>query len=89
MAYPLRWPGGPEACRAQALEVVTGLIHTQVGEENVAAVVIEPIQGEGGFIVPPPGFLAGLAEFCRGARHRADRGRDPDRFLPHRRLVRL
>jgi 4-aminobutyrate aminotransferase/(S)-3-amino-2-methylpropionate transaminase len=65
MAYPLRWPGGPEACRAHALEVVTGLIHTQVGEENVAAVIIEPIQGEGGFIVPPPGFLAGLAGFCR------------------------
>jgi 4-aminobutyrate aminotransferase/(S)-3-amino-2-methylpropionate transaminase len=65
MAYPLRWPGGPQACREQALDVVTGLIHTQVGEENVAAVIIEPIQGEGGFIVPPPGFLAGLAEFCR------------------------
>src|SRR5450755_4719785 len=65
MAYPLRWPGGTEACRAHALEVVTGLIHTQVGEENVAAVIIEPIQGEGGFIVPPPGFMAGLAEFCR------------------------
>ena len=65
MAYPLRWPGGPEACRAEALDVIKGLIHTQVGEENVAAVIIEPIQGEGGFIVPPPGFLAGLAEFCR------------------------
>jgi 4-aminobutyrate aminotransferase/(S)-3-amino-2-methylpropionate transaminase len=65
MAYPFRWPGGPEACREQALDVITGLIHTQVGEENVAAVLIEPIQGEGGFIVPPPGFLAGLAEFCR------------------------
>jgi 4-aminobutyrate aminotransferase/(S)-3-amino-2-methylpropionate transaminase len=65
MAYPLRWPGGPEACREQALDVIKGLIHTQVGEENVAAVIIEPIQGEGGFIVPPPGFLAGLAEFCR------------------------
>ncbi len=65
MAYPLRWPGGPEACRAEALDVVTGLIHTQVGEQNVAAVIIEPIQGEGGFIVPPPGFLAGLAEWCR------------------------
>src|SRR5580692_7237873 len=65
MAYPLRWPGGPEACAANALDVITGLIHTQVGEDNTAAVVIEPIQGEGGFIVPPDGFLPGLAEFCR------------------------
>ena len=64
MAYPLRWPGGPERCAAEALEVITGLIHTQVGEGNVAAVIIEPIQGEGGFIVPPDGFLPGLAEFC-------------------------
>jgi len=67
MAYPLRWPDGPEACRAEALDVVRGLIHAQVGEENVAAVIIEPIQGEGGFIVPPDGFLPGLAELC--ARH--------------------
>jgi 4-aminobutyrate aminotransferase / (S)-3-amino-2-methylpropionate transaminase / 5-aminovalerate transaminase len=65
MAYPFRWPGGPAKCAAEALEVITGLIHTQVGEQNVAAVVIEPIQGEGGFIVPPDGFLPGLASFCR------------------------
>jgi len=65
MAYPLRWPDGPEACRAEALNVVKSLIHAQVGEENVAAVIIEPVQGEGGFIVPPDGFLPGLAEFCR------------------------
>ena len=45
--------------------MVTSLIHTQVGEDNVAAVVIEPIQGEGGFIVPPDGFLTGLASFCQ------------------------
>jgi 4-aminobutyrate aminotransferase / (S)-3-amino-2-methylpropionate transaminase / 5-aminovalerate transaminase len=64
MAYPLRWPDGQEACRAEALDVVKGLIHAQVGEQNVAAVIIEPIQGEGGFIVPPDGFLPGLAEFC-------------------------
>ena len=64
MAYPLRWPGGPERCSAEALDVITGLIHTQVGESNVAAVIIEPIQGEGGFVVPPEGFLPGLAEFC-------------------------
>jgi len=65
MAYPFRWPGGPAACRADALDVITSLIHTQVGEQNVAAVVIEPIQGEGGFVVPPEGFLPGLAAFCR------------------------
>jgi len=65
MAYPLRWPDGPQACQAEALDVVKSLIHTQVGESNAAAVIIEPIQGEGGFIVPPEGFLAGLAEFCR------------------------
>src|SRR5579859_5228573 len=67
MAYPLRWPGGPQACGRDALSVFRSLVHTQVGEDNVAAVIIEPIQGEGGFIVPPPGFLPGLAEFC--ARH--------------------
>jgi 4-aminobutyrate aminotransferase/(S)-3-amino-2-methylpropionate transaminase len=65
MAYPMRWPGGPDRCAAEALDVITGLIHTQVGEQNTAAVIIEPIQGEGGFIVPPPGFLPGLAEFCQ------------------------
>jgi 4-aminobutyrate aminotransferase/(S)-3-amino-2-methylpropionate transaminase len=64
MAYPLRWPDGPENCRAEALKVVKSLIHTQVGERSVAAVIIEPIQGEGGFIVPPDGFLRGLAEYC-------------------------
>jgi len=65
MAYPFRWPGGPAKCAEEALSVITGLIHAQVGEENVAAVVIEPVQGEGGFIVPPDGFLPGLATFCR------------------------
>jgi 4-aminobutyrate aminotransferase / (S)-3-amino-2-methylpropionate transaminase / 5-aminovalerate transaminase len=65
MAYPLRWPGGREACAANALDTVKSLIHTQVGEDNVAAVIIEAIQGEGGFVVPPDGFLPGLAEFCR------------------------
>jgi 4-aminobutyrate aminotransferase/(S)-3-amino-2-methylpropionate transaminase len=39
-------------------------VHTQVGESNTAAVVIEPIQGEGGFIVPPAGWLSRVAEYC-------------------------
>ena len=65
MAYPYRWPGGPARCAEEARDGAPSLIHTQVGEENLAAVVIEPIQGEGGFIVPPDGFLAGLAAFCQ------------------------
>src|ERR1700759_529353 len=65
MAYPLRWPDGPVACKAEALSVVKSLVHAQVGEQNVAPVITEPIQGEGGFIVPPDGFLTGLAEYCR------------------------
>ncbi len=65
MAYPYRWPGGPEACAEQALRTVTDQIHAQVGEDNCAAVILEPIQGEGGFIVPPAGFLPGLADWCR------------------------
>jgi 4-aminobutyrate aminotransferase/(S)-3-amino-2-methylpropionate transaminase len=39
-------------------------IQTQVGARNVAAVLIEPIQGEGGFIVPAPGFLPALREWA-------------------------
>ena len=41
------------------------LIDKQVGPANLAAVIIEPIQGEGGFIVPADGFLPALAEWCR------------------------
>jgi 4-aminobutyrate aminotransferase/(S)-3-amino-2-methylpropionate transaminase len=64
MSYPLRDGGlaGPDAAR-RAIEV----IEKQVGGDNVAAVLIEPIQGEGGFVVPAPGFLPALAAWARGA----------------------
>jgi 4-aminobutyrate aminotransferase/(S)-3-amino-2-methylpropionate transaminase len=64
MAYPYRWPTGPENCADEAFEQFVTLVHTQVGEDNTAAVLIEPIQGEGGFVVPPPGFLPRVAEWC-------------------------
>ena len=64
MAYPFRWPTGPENCAEEAFGEFVSLVHTQVGETNTAAVLVEPIQGEGGFIVPAPGFLAKVAEWC-------------------------
>ena len=64
MAYPYRWPTGPDSCADEAFAEFTSLVHVQVGEENVAAVIVEPIQGEGGFIVPAPGFLARVAQWC-------------------------
>jgi 4-aminobutyrate aminotransferase/(S)-3-amino-2-methylpropionate transaminase len=65
MAYPYRWPTGPERCAEEAFATFVDQVHAQVGETNVAAVVVEPIQGEGGFIVPAPGFLPAVAEWCR------------------------
>src|SRR6185312_106345 len=41
------------------------VIDKQVGADNLAAIIIEPIQGEGGFIVPADGFLSTLLEWCR------------------------
>lgn len=41
------------------------VIDKQVGADNLAAVIIEPIQGEGGFIVPAEGFLPTLLQWCR------------------------
>ncbi|MEO3872467.1 4-aminobutyrate--2-oxoglutarate transaminase [Nonomuraea sp. B12E4] len=65
LAYPFRWPGGPENCAEEAAAQAIDMITKQIGAENVAAVVIEPIAGEGGFIVPARGFLPRIAEFCR------------------------
>ncbi|MGH8825848.1 MAG: 4-aminobutyrate--2-oxoglutarate transaminase [Jiangellaceae bacterium] len=65
MAYPFRWPTGPEDCGPQAAEQVITAMDRQIGAENVACVLIEPIQGEGGFVVPGAGFLPALAEYCR------------------------
>lgn len=48
-----------------AAERALSVIDKQIGAANLAAVIIEPIQGEGGFIVPAPGFLANLLKWCR------------------------
>ena len=62
MSYPFRDPDGMtgEQAAARALE----LVDKQVGADEVACIVIEPVQGEGGFVVPAPGFLPALAQWC-------------------------
>ena len=49
---------------ADALAALERALVTQVAAETVAAIVVEPVQGEGGFIVAPPEFLAGVREIC-------------------------
>jgi 4-aminobutyrate aminotransferase / (S)-3-amino-2-methylpropionate transaminase / 5-aminovalerate transaminase len=53
---------GPSA--AEALEALERALLTQVAAETVAAIVIEPVQGEGGFVVAPPEFLQGVRRIC-------------------------
>jgi 4-aminobutyrate aminotransferase / (S)-3-amino-2-methylpropionate transaminase / 5-aminovalerate transaminase len=61
-SYPLRDPPGMSG--AQAAARALSLIEEQVGAAALACVVIEPIQGEGGFIVPAAGFLPTIAQWC-------------------------
>ena len=67
LSYPYRdglinkeWATNGELAAERALTV----IETQVGADNLAAIIIEPIIGEGGFIVPAPGFLPTLRAWC-------------------------
>jgi 4-aminobutyrate aminotransferase/(S)-3-amino-2-methylpropionate transaminase len=64
MPYAYRWVGDASTMAADALADVTHKIEKEIGAKNVAAIIIEPIQGEGGFIVPPKGFLPGLSEYA-------------------------
>ncbi|GAA2041595.1 4-aminobutyrate--2-oxoglutarate transaminase [Yaniella flava] len=50
---------------AQAAARTIESLETQIGANQLAAVIMEPIQGEGGFIVPAEGFLAKIVEWCK------------------------
>ncbi|WP_066956663.1 aminotransferase class III-fold pyridoxal phosphate-dependent enzyme, partial [Streptomyces lushanensis] len=64
VAYGYRWPTGPENCGPEASAQAIDQISKQIGAGNVAAIVIEPLLGEGGFIEPAKGFLPALARFA-------------------------
>ena len=51
--------------RSEVAELLDQTFRRVVAAESVAAIVVEPVLGEGGFVVPPDGFLPALAEICR------------------------
>jgi 4-aminobutyrate aminotransferase/(S)-3-amino-2-methylpropionate transaminase len=60
VSYPFRDGLSGQEAADRTIEV----IEKQVGPGNVACIVIEPVLGEGGFIVPAPGYLAAIAEYA-------------------------
>ena len=67
-AYCYRCPVNrePSTCSVQCLDLLTEtMFGTTVDPSEVAAVIVEPVQGEGGYVVPHPGFLPRLRELTR------------------------
>jgi 4-aminobutyrate aminotransferase len=54
----------PETCGLACLNLVEKALQTVIPPQDLAGIVVEPIAGEGGYVVPPDGFLQGLREIC-------------------------
>jgi 4-aminobutyrate aminotransferase / (S)-3-amino-2-methylpropionate transaminase / 5-aminovalerate transaminase len=66
-SYPYRCAMGrsPEECGPACVDHAISEMEKHIGPENIACLIAEPIQGEGGFVVPAPEFLPRLKEFCQ------------------------
>lgn len=62
--YAFRYGWDPDETSAWCLREIEFVLTTQTAPEETAAVLIEPVLGEGGYVVPPPDFLRGLRELC-------------------------
>jgi 4-aminobutyrate aminotransferase/(S)-3-amino-2-methylpropionate transaminase len=62
--YAYRDGIGEEEASQRALDALRGMFVTHVAAETVACIIVEPVQGEGGFIVPPESFLQGLRDIA-------------------------
>jgi 4-aminobutyrate aminotransferase/(S)-3-amino-2-methylpropionate transaminase len=67
MSYPYRYPTGavPDACGPSCAEEAIHMMDRQISADRIAAIVLEPIQGEGGFVVPAAGFVTEIAAYAR------------------------
>jgi 4-aminobutyrate aminotransferase/(S)-3-amino-2-methylpropionate transaminase len=66
-AYCYRCPFGLKypACETACADYLEDFFITNVAAEETAAVLVEPIQGEGGFVTPPPEYFPKLQKICR------------------------
>jgi 4-aminobutyrate aminotransferase/(S)-3-amino-2-methylpropionate transaminase len=64
--YEYRRPAGmaAESLGGSCVEAIRQLFKTTVPADRVAGILVEPVQGEGGFVVPPPDFLRSLRKLC-------------------------
>jgi 4-aminobutyrate aminotransferase len=64
--YPYRNPSGPgeEATLKYVFDFIEEMLDTRVPPRNIAAFIVEPVLGEGGYVVPPPAFMPRLRELC-------------------------
>jgi 4-aminobutyrate aminotransferase len=63
--YPFRSPApDPEACAQEAIQDIERLFEYVVAPEQVAAFLVEPVQGEGGYVIPPRSWLVALRRLC-------------------------
>jgi len=51
-------------CDMECVRYIDKALNVDIGTENVACMIAEPVQGEGGFIIPPAEFIQGLREIC-------------------------
>ncbi|HXY42768.1 MAG TPA: 4-aminobutyrate--2-oxoglutarate transaminase [Acidimicrobiales bacterium] len=65
-SYPYRCPVGapPDECGTACAEAAITLMDRQIGGDQIAALVVEPVLGEAGVVIPAQGFLPALAEYC-------------------------
>jgi 4-aminobutyrate aminotransferase/(S)-3-amino-2-methylpropionate transaminase len=66
-SYPYRCAAGasPEHCGDACADIAIAAMDDQIGGNRIACVLVEPVQGEGGVIIPGDNFLPRLAEYCK------------------------
>jgi len=63
--FPTSYPFHDQLSGADAAKLAISRMEKELGGSNIAAIVLEPIQGEGGFVVPAPGFMPALADYAK------------------------